>query len=73
LSSFPVSSYRTASAEVLFFFPRIIEMILLNDVKGAQAVGIRAIWMNRHQLPNKTNVQPFAEITSLAELPEVLT
>lgn len=46
---------------------------LRNDVYGAQAVGIRTIWVNRHQLRNETNVQPFAEIISLEELPEVLT
>lgn len=45
---------------------------LSNDVSGAQAVGIRAIWVNRHQIRNETNVQPFAEIASLGELPEVL-
>jgi putative hydrolase of the HAD superfamily len=46
---------------------------LRNDVYGAQAVGIRTIWVNRHQWRNETDVQPFAEITSLEELPKVLT
>ena len=45
---------------------------LHNDVGGAQAVGIRAIWVNRHQVPNETSRQPFAEITELSELPDVL-
>lgn len=45
---------------------------LHNDVGGAQAVGIRAIWINRLQSQNATNIQPFAEIASLRELPEVL-
>jgi putative hydrolase of the HAD superfamily len=46
---------------------------LRNDVYGAQVVGIRTIWVNRHQRRNETDVQPFTEITSLKELPEVLT
>jgi FMN phosphatase YigB (HAD superfamily) len=46
---------------------------LRNDVSGAQSVGIRAIWLNRHQQRNETSVQPFAEIISLEELPKVLT
>ncbi len=46
---------------------------LHNDVFGAQAVGIRTIWVNRHQLRNETDIQPFAQIISLEELPEVLT
>src|SRR5438132_5318639 len=41
-------------------------------VGGAQAVGIRAIWVNRHQVRNETSIQPFAEITELSELPDVL-
>ena len=45
---------------------------LHNDVGGAQAVGIRAIWVNRHQVRNETSIQPFAEITELSELPDVL-
>jgi hypothetical protein len=45
---------------------------LHNDVGGAQAVGIRAIWVNRHQVRNETSIQPFAETTELSELPDVL-
>ena len=45
---------------------------LHNDVGGAQAVGIRAIWVNRHQVRNETSIQPFAEITELSEPPDVL-
>jgi len=45
---------------------------LHNDVGGAQAVSIRAIWVNRHQVRNETSIQPFAEITELSELPDVL-
>src|SRR5947208_8884607 len=45
---------------------------LTQRVGGAQAVGIRAIWVNRHQVRNETSIQPFAEITELSELPDVL-
>ena len=45
---------------------------LHNDVGGAQAVGIRAIWVNCHQVRNETSIQPFAEITELSEPPDVL-
>lgn len=45
---------------------------LHNDVSGAQAVGIRAIWLNRFHVRGETPVHPFAEITSLEELPELL-
>lgn len=45
---------------------------LCDDVGGAQAVGIWAIWLNRHQVRNETSIQPFAEITSLEELPDIL-
>jgi FMN hydrolase / 5-amino-6-(5-phospho-D-ribitylamino)uracil phosphatase len=46
---------------------------LTNDVAGAQAVGARAIWLNRHHLPNATAVRPDAEISSLSELAGVLS
>jgi putative hydrolase of the HAD superfamily len=42
---------------------------LVSDVAGAQAAGIRAIWLNRDRLPNTTGIVPDAEITSLSELP----
>ncbi|GHO82497.1 HAD family hydrolase [Dictyobacter formicarum] len=45
---------------------------LHNDVGGAQAAGIWAILVNRHQVRNETSIQPFAEITELSELPDVL-
>lgn len=44
---------------------------LVNDVGGAQAAGIRGIWLNRHHLPSETAVRPSAEITTLADLPRV--
>jgi putative hydrolase of the HAD superfamily len=42
------------------------------DVAGAQAAGVYAVWLNRHDLPNPTAVRPDAEIHSLAELPALL-
>ena len=42
---------------------------LPNDVAGARALGIRAVWLNRDRLPNTTGIVPDAEIATLAELP----
>jgi len=42
---------------------------LENDVAGAQAVGMRAVWLNRERLPNPTSIVQDAEIVSLSELP----
>ena len=50
----------------------MLAISLRNDVGGAQAVGIRAVWVNHHQVRNETSIQPFAEITELSELPDVL-
>jgi FMN hydrolase / 5-amino-6-(5-phospho-D-ribitylamino)uracil phosphatase len=44
---------------------------LENDVAGAQALGMRAVWLNRERLPNTTTIVPDAEIVSLSELPAV--
>jgi putative hydrolase of the HAD superfamily len=41
---------------------------LVSDVAGAQAVGIKAVWLNRDRLPNTTGIVPDAEIVSLSEL-----
>lgn len=45
---------------------------LPNDVAGAQALGIQAVWLNRDRLPNTTVIVPDAEIATLAELPELI-
>jgi len=45
---------------------------LETDVDGAQAVGIRAIWLNREGRPNDSGIVPDHEIKSLTELPEIL-
>ena len=45
---------------------------LPNDVAGAQAAGIRVVWLNRARRPNPTAVQPDAAITTLAELSATL-
>ncbi len=41
---------------------------LERDIAAAQAVGIRAIWLNRSGAPCRGDVKPFAEIKSLADL-----
>lgn len=45
---------------------------LPNDVAGAQAAGIRAVWLNHDHRPNTTGIRPDAEIASLAELAGVI-
>lgn len=42
------------------------------DVEGAQAVGVRAVWLNRDEVPNDTGIEPDHEIKSLTELSAVL-
>ena len=43
-----------------------------HDVVGAQAAGLRAVWLNRAGRPRPSGVHPDAEIGSLAELPSAL-
>lgn len=45
---------------------------LVHDVGGPQAVGIRAIWLNRSGASNDTSVHPDGEIRLLTELPALL-
>ena len=45
---------------------------LVTDVEGAQAVGVRAVWLNRDEDPNETGIEPDHEIKSLTELPAVI-
>lgn len=45
---------------------------LEGDVAGALNAGIRCAWLNRSQAKNDLNVQPDCEISSLAELPDIL-
>lgn len=44
---------------------------LETDVKGAQVVGVHAVWLNRSEEPNDTSIVPDHEIKSLTELPAV--
>nr|MDT0663283.1 HAD family hydrolase [Micromonospora sp. DSM 115978] len=44
-----------------------------HDVTGAQAAGMRAVWLNRAGLPRPAGLHPDAEVRSLAELPKVLS
>ncbi|MCH8196547.1 MAG: HAD family hydrolase [Proteobacteria bacterium] len=45
---------------------------LINDVQGAQAAGIHAIWLNRLAIPNDTTIRPDATISSLHQLPDLI-
>jgi len=45
---------------------------LTNDVAGAQAVGMRTVWLNRDGGKNTSTIQPDAEITSLHDLLPIL-
>jgi HAD superfamily hydrolase (TIGR01549 family) len=44
-----------------------------HDVTGAQAAGLRAVWLNRAGLPRPPGLRPDAEVRSLTELPKVLS
>ena len=44
----------------------------LDDIQGAQAAGMRAIWVNPHGLAWHGGPAPDAQIASLAELPALL-
>jgi FMN hydrolase / 5-amino-6-(5-phospho-D-ribitylamino)uracil phosphatase len=43
-----------------------------HDVQGAQAAGIRAVWVNRRSAPREVWCEPDAEIRDLSELASVL-
>jgi HAD superfamily hydrolase (TIGR01509 family) len=45
---------------------------LAHDVLGAQAVGLRAVWLNRSGARRPPDAHPDAEIRSLVELPAAL-
>ncbi len=45
---------------------------LVDDVAGARAAGMRAVWVNRSGAANPTAIVPDAEVRSLLELAEVL-
>ena len=45
---------------------------LENDVAGARNAGAPSVWLNREGAANDTNIQPDYEVTSLAEIPEIL-
>ena len=50
----------------------IIGNNLHTDVQGAQAVGMKAIWLNRAGAPRNDSVVPDLEITTLVELKRLL-
>lgn len=45
---------------------------LVTDVEGAQAVGARAVWLNRNGAFNDLGIEPDYQIASLTELPALL-
>ena len=45
---------------------------LINDVQGAQAAGIYAVWLNRRGIANDTTIQPDATISNLHQLPDLI-
>ena len=45
---------------------------LETDVEGAQAVGVRAVWLNRNGAFNDTGIEPDYQIASLTDLPALL-
>ena len=45
---------------------------LESDVEGAQAVGVRAVWLHREGKPNDSGIKPDYEIALLTELPALL-
>ncbi|WP_262282760.1 HAD family hydrolase [Micromonospora sp. MA102] len=43
-----------------------------HDVLAAQRAGLRAVWLNRDRLPRPPGLTPDAEVSTLADLPDVL-
>jgi putative hydrolase of the HAD superfamily len=46
---------------------------LLEDVAGAQAAGLRAVWINRERQPNTTAIVPDFELHALSDLPALFS
>ncbi len=45
---------------------------LQSDVRGANGIGIRSVWLNRDGAANDTSIKPDHEICDLRELPDLL-
>ncbi len=45
---------------------------LVDDVAGARAAGMRAVWVNRSGAANPTAIVPDAEVRSLLDIGDVL-
>lgn len=45
---------------------------LETDVEGAQAVGVRTVWLNRNEVQNDAGIEPDHKIKSLTELSVIL-
>ena len=46
---------------------------LETDVEGAQAVGVRAVWLNRNGAFNDTGIEPDYQFATLTDLPALLS
>ena len=46
---------------------------LETDVEGAQAVGVRAVWLNRNGASNDIGIEPDYQIATLTDLPALLS
>jgi len=65
----------TAALASLDAEPKTTVMVgnsLKSDIAAAQAVGLRAIWVNHTQAAGREDVHPDAEIASLSELPALI-
>jgi putative hydrolase of the HAD superfamily len=43
------------------------------DVRGANHAGVYSVWLNRGARPHRESIRPKAEITSLSQLPTLIT
>ena len=46
---------------------------MIDDISGAQSVGMRAIWRRNDQTPTRDDIAPDAVIEALAEVPPLVT
>ena len=43
-----------------------------SDIKGAQEVGIKTVWLNREKEKNQSNIKPDYEINNIYQLQRIL-
>lgn len=51
----------------------IIGDSLTSDIKGGINAGIATVWFNPHKLENNSDIKPCYEISSLSEIPELIS